>query len=160
VIAIQSLADLLRMRLRDNLREELGATYGVDVRGSASREPAERFQFTIGFASDPHRVDELVEAVFAEIAQLRADGPQEDDIGKVRETQFRSREVDFRQNHFWINQLMSYTLNEWGLEEIPASPSRHSAVTADMLQRAALLYLDPENYVKVTLLPEANSGVD
>jgi zinc protease len=156
VMAIQSLADLLRMRLRDNLREELGGTYGVDVRGAGIREPYPRFQFSIGFASDPHRVDELVAAVFEEVQSLQRDGPTEDDIAKLREMQFRSRELDFRQNHFWMNQLMAYTQNAWDLEEIPTSAARSTTLSPEILQQAAMSYLDPSNYVKVVLLPESS----
>jgi len=154
VLALQSLADLLRMRLRDSIREDLGGTYGVDVRSGGTREPVERYQFTIGFGADPGRIEELVEAVFREIEQIRAEGPDEGDIAKVREMQFRAREIDFRQNHFWMNQLMAYHQNGWDLGEIPAGASRSISLTPEVLQEAARLYLDPANYVQVTLLPE------
>jgi zinc protease len=154
VLAIQTLADVLRIRLRDTLREELGGTYGVEVRGAGVPEPYPHFQFALGFGADPHRIDELVSAVFAEIEQLRSEGPLESDLARVREMQFRSRESELRQNQFWIGQMLIYNQYGWDLADIPATANRVSSVTPEMIRNAARTYLDPERYVQVTLLPE------
>jgi zinc protease len=158
IYALQTLADVLRLRLRENLREELGGTYGVDVRAAANHEPLPQYQFSVGFGSDPHRVDELVAAVFAEIERLHAEGVPESDLEKVREMQFRSREVDLRQNHFWLTQLLNYDRFGWELSQIPATPLRTTTITPQLVQEAAAAFLDPRNYVRVTLLPEVYGG--
>lgn len=154
VLAIQSLADVLRIRLREALREDLGATYGVDVRGSGNRVPVPQYQFSIAFGTDPARIEELVEVVFREIDSIKAAGPTEGDLAKVREIQFRSRETDLRQNHFWLAQLMNYAQYDWDLAQIPNVATRIAIVSPQMIQEAAQQYLDPENYVRVSLLPE------
>ncbi|MEX2571842.1 MAG: insulinase family protein [Gemmatimonadota bacterium] len=162
VIALQSLSDALRMRLRERLREQLGGTYGVEVRVSASRQPIEQYQLSVGFGSDPGRVDELVDAVFEDIADLQARGPTGEDLARVREIQFRTRETNLRQNHFWLTQLMTYKQHDWDLAEIPAAATRASALNSAVIQQAAARYLDSGNYVQVSLLPTsaAASGTD
>jgi zinc protease len=153
VLAIQSLADLLRIRLRELLRDDAGGTYGVDVRASVSREPVPQYQFSVGFGADPARVDELVELVFAEIEWLKENGAEETDLAKVREMQFRSRETEMRQNHFWLSQMMIYLQFGWDLQQLPATPGRVETLTSAGVARAAREYLDTENYVHVTLFP-------
>ena len=52
-------ADVLELRLRELLREDLGGTYHVSVDGSVSRYPGERYRIDLGFGCDPGRVEEL-----------------------------------------------------------------------------------------------------
>lgn len=158
IIAVQGLAEILSLRLRERLREDLGGTYGVEVRGNAARDPLPRFQFSIAFGSAPDRVDELVDEVFAEIERLAAEGPTPDDLGKVREMQFRSRETSLRQNQFWLAQLINYDQYGWDLEELATIATRFESVGPEVIQDAARTYLSGENYVQVSLLPSVQSA--
>ncbi|MQA91642.1 MAG: insulinase family protein [Gemmatimonas sp.] len=153
ILAVQSLADVLRMRLREVLREDLGGTYNVTVRGSAARDPSPRYQVAIGFAADPQRLDNLVDAVFAEIERLKDEGPIAEDVSSVREIQYRSRETDLRQNHFWLSQLMTYSQHGWDLSIFPSTPDRAASADVAGVQDAAVRYLNTTNYVRVSLLP-------
>jgi zinc protease len=103
--ALASLAEVLRMRLRDVLREELGGTYDVSASQSSERDPHPEFQFSIDFGSSPERADTLRAAVFREIERIKRDGPTADEIEKVREIQRRGEETEVRQNGFWLNAL-------------------------------------------------------
>ena len=80
---LQSLADILRIRLREELREDRGGVYGVGVGGGLTRWPEEEYSFNISFSADPARVDELVAAVLDEIRKLKAEGPAEDYVNRV-----------------------------------------------------------------------------
>ena len=155
VASLQSLAEVLRIRLRETLREDMGGTYGVEVRGSAARDPIQRYQFSIGFGADPARIEELVGAVLVEINRLKTEGPNEADLAKVREMQFRTRETDLRDNHYWVNQLLTHWQYDWDLNEIASTAQREStSLGPDRVREAANLYLNTDNYVQVTLLPE------
>ena len=56
---LQSLADVMRLKLREILREDLGGTYGVSIGASSSQHPYEGYQFGIGWGCDPDRVDRV-----------------------------------------------------------------------------------------------------
>jgi zinc protease len=158
VLALQSLADVLRLRLRESLREDLGGTYGVDVRSAVAREPVGQYQFSLGFGANPDRIEELSRVTFEEISRLKVDGPTEEELTKVREMQFRAREVDLRENHYWITQLMLYSQYGWDPALIPAVPLRPTSVTAALVRDAARRYLDEGNYIQVSLLPEIGAA--
>ena len=157
VYALNALAEVLQLRLREALREDRGGTYGVQVSAGASRDPRPRYQFSIGFGSDPDRVRELTEAAFAEIEKLRRDGPSPEDIEKVREMEARSRETELRNNQFWMAQLMSYDYQAWPMVGILRYPEWLEGLSGDVVRDAANRYLDPNNYLQASLLPE--SGV-
>ncbi|HEU5219229.1 MAG TPA: insulinase family protein, partial [Gemmatimonadales bacterium] len=103
--ALDALGEILEIRLREELREELGGTYSVSVSGSASRIPRPEYTVYISFGSAPERADSLVSAVFAQIDTLKATGPRAVDLAKYKEAAIRSRETDLRQNGWWLGLL-------------------------------------------------------
>lgn len=152
LLALRSLADVLEIRLRETLREDLGGTYGVGVRASASREPRSEYRFSIGFGAAPERLDELSRETFAVIDSIKNFGPTETELAKVREAQRRAREINLRENNAWLGQLMAFDRHGWVLRGIMAEPTIR--LDAARVQQAAQLYLNMDNYVQVSLVPE------
>ncbi len=150
---------VLDIRLRELLREDLSGTYGVSVSGSLSREPEEAFTVSVGFACEPSRVDELTQTVLNELDRFRAEGAQQENVVKVRETTLNGLSVGLQQNGFWLSSLMFYDRNGLDLTTIPdgARPFFDS-VTPDEILNAARTFLDTSNYVRVILLPEGADG--
>ncbi|HEX6069567.1 MAG TPA: insulinase family protein, partial [Longimicrobiaceae bacterium] len=148
------LTGILRIRLRESLREEMSGTYGATVGGGAVGRPRPRFQLAIGFGGEPDRMAELTRATFAVIDSLRTHGPTPDDLVKVREMELRERETDLRTNRFWIEAMLSYDQQGWPLQDILDYPEWLARVDAAAVRDYALRYLDPDRHVQVTLLPE------
>jgi zinc protease len=157
IYALSALADVLRLRLRDALRENLGGTYGVSVGAGGTGLPHPQFQVAIGFGADPARIDELTRVVFQQIDSLKRVGPSDEEIEKVREMELRSRETDLRSNNFWVLQLMSYDRSGWDFRGILSFPVWARSLRPELVRAAASRYLDPANYVQVTLLPDTLS---
>ena len=152
--AVQALQEVLRIRLRERLREDLGGTYGVDVMSSVSRFPDREYTIRITFGSDPGRVEELTGVVFAEIEHLQQLGPTAEDLEKVREIQRRDRETNLRENGYWLGQLVLY--DQLGLDprDILAYDGLIRNVSVEQVRTAAIRYLRQDNYVLVSLFPE------
>jgi len=169
-IAISTMAGVLRTRLRAVLREELGGTYSVGVSSGVSWRPEGNYQLTISFGSDPERVDELLEAVYAEIERLQGSPPTEAEVSDVREAALRSFETNLESNGFWLSRLDNryrfwldqlemgiidqYPSGDLLLESLLANEAALNAVTPADVQEAARRYFDLGNRVRVTLLPE------
>jgi zinc protease len=154
--ALSLMVSVLDVRLRDVLREDMGGTYGVSISRSTQQFPEGRYSISIAFGTAPDRLDELVDAVFAEIERLKADGPDTTVLANVKEQQRRAHENALQNNQYWAGILM----REAELGEPPASalqhPQRVGAVAADHVRDAARRYFDMENYVRVSLLPETS----
>jgi zinc protease len=153
--ALASLAEVLRMRLRDVLREELGGTYDVSASQSSERDPHPEFQFSIDFGSSPERADTLRAAVFREIERIRRDGPTADEIEKVREIQRRGEETEVRQNGFWLNALAAAARYGQDPRMILKRSELRASLTPALVRDIARKYLDESRYVQVRLLPES-----
>jgi zinc protease len=152
--ALASLIDILDIRLREVLREDLGGTYGVSISQSSTREPYPNYTVHVSFGAAPERLDSLANAVFAVIDQIKRDGPTATDLAKIKETQRRSFEKGSRENSFWAGQLIARSENAEDLKNILTYPQLVDALTADMIRAAANKYLRKDNYVRVSLFPE------
>ncbi len=151
---IRSLADVLTILLRRDLREDRGGVYGVSINPSTSDRPDETYTMFIYFSCDPERVDELTEAVFAQIETLKTEGPPDDVISTVREQQRRERETDLRTNDFWVSVLDFYYSRDEDVLDVLRYDELIQSLTAEEIQEAAQRYLDQDRLVKGILYPE------
>jgi zinc protease len=152
--ALRSLADVLDLRLRDRMREDLGGTYGVSVGASVTKDPVPSYTVTIGFGSAPERVDELVKAAFDEMEKLKDSGAVASDIAKVKETQRRTRETSLRQNNFWLGQLQVCYREGIDPRDLLTYGRLIDSLDGTMVRDAARRFLRNDNYVQASLFPE------
>ena len=147
------LAAALEIRLRELLREDLGAVYGVDVGGEAIWRPRERVGLSIQFGCDPDRVDELVAAVGEEIERIRGGRVPSGVAAKVRRILTRQRELSLRENGFWLDALGAAYRRGEDPEAILEFDERTAAISAESLAETARRFLDWEQRIVGLLLP-------
>lgn len=147
------LGQVLEIRLREVLREDKGGVYGVGIGGQLVRAPHPERDFSISFGCDPLRITELINATFDEIAALQKGGIGDDYLEKVKQTFTREREVQLRNNQFWLSWLDSaYTYGDD--PTLVLDPSKMIArMTPANVQAAAKHYLDPKQFFEPVLLP-------
>ncbi len=145
-------ADVLSKMLREELREDRGGVYGVGVRPSIDRED-DQYTLQISFGADPDRVDELVEAVFAEVEALRTGGAAPEHLEAYKEQQRRGRETNLQQNRYWLGVLTSAAQTGEPAQNALDEPDIAARLAMDDIRDMAVDKLDMERYVRVTLLP-------
>jgi zinc protease len=151
---LQSMANVLRIKLREVLREDKGGVYGVGVSALQIHYPREEYRITINFGCDPHRIDELTSATLEQIDSLKNYGTTDDYITKVKETQRRERETNLKENRFWLNTLQFAAVNREDPNTlINKFDELVERVTKERVQQTAQKYLDMSNFVKVVLVP-------
>ncbi len=150
-----SLGEVLQLRLLDRLREALGGTYSVSAGAGGGRDAPQRYSVTVQFDSAPERVEELTRAVFAEIQAISDSGPSAAELERVKETQRRQRETGLRQNAFWLSVLGSAYQYGDDPRIVLTFDTLVNGLTAAAIRDAAQRYIRMDNYVHVTLLPEA-----
>ncbi|MEM7050595.1 MAG: insulinase family protein [Acidobacteriota bacterium] len=150
-----TLEEVVRTRLREVLREDLGATYGVQVSGVIEARPVERAVFQVAFGCAPEKADELRQRVLDEIARLQREAVTAEELDNVIEAQTRERELLLKQNGFWIGVLKSYETLGLDPRLILAFDQLTGRMTPEILLDAAKRYIDAERYVVGVLRPEA-----
>jgi len=151
---LNALGDILRMKLREALREEKGGTYGVGVSAFPVHYPRPEYRINLAFGCSPERVEELTRTAMEQIDSLRRFGPDEQYIGKVKETLNRERETNLKQNRFWLSALQSLYTNGEPPTEILQFELRLRQVTRQTIMNAARQYCTEQNYVRVIMYPE------
>jgi zinc protease len=151
---LNSMLDMLEIKLREVIREDKSGTYNVSVYGGGSLYPKEDYSINISWGCDPARVDELTEAVFEQIDSLKITPPKEIYVIKVRETQIRDYETDIKENGYWLNSFYNSYWYGRNLNYLLSHPDLYEMLTAEMMQSAAQKYFDLDNYVRVVLKPE------
>ena len=141
---IQSMTQVMNILLREKIREDLGGTYGVGVWTSLTHYPESKYKINIAFDSDPERTGELTEAILKEIENLKTTLVDESYIQKVNRGNIEDRKLKSKTNGFWIDKLNSYTLHNFGIENILNYDQLVANFTAEVLKENAKIYLNME----------------
>ncbi len=102
---MQMLGEVLQIRLREVMREDMGGVYFVSPNGYISRRPTQRRTLSFFFPCDPKNVDKLTAAIFKELAQLKAKGIGAKYIAKIKQIRTRRHEVQVKKNGYWSREL-------------------------------------------------------
>lgn len=152
--SLQSLQQLLEIRLREKVREEAGGTYGVGVSVSTTRYPVERYTLSIRFNCDPERVEELNSIIDKELAALAERPVDSSYIAKVRSIRAKSLEEALRTNSFWRDKLESIRLYDLEPRSALAVHRRIEATSAESLRQAVRTYINAATTVEAVLYPD------
>lgn len=153
-LKLQALTDVMNIKLIESLREELGSIYGGGMFGNLSKHPYNSYSVGVSLPCGPENVDALIKATHDQIEKMKASGPSEDDLNKVKETWRQQHEVNLKDNAFWARQLIQSIETGTDPERVLNFDERVKALSAKDVQATAKKYLDMKNYVQVVLYPE------
>ncbi len=157
-VAIRAMADVLEVRLRESLREDLGGTYSVSASAGYNKIPRPEYSVTISFGCSPDRTAELVKGVFKEIELLKANGPTDKQVADVKETFLRDQETNMKTNGYLLGQIAARYQYGEDLTSLFNLPAYYNKIDAATVREAARQYLKTDNFVEVTLFPEKTAA--
>jgi len=150
---MESLMDVLNIKLREAVREDKGGTYGIQVYHQIYRIPENHYTINLNFGCNPDRVDELVAAVSQVIDSIKTFGPDNIVMNKIKETQKRQRELNLKKNNFWDGIITNYIQNNENPVELLNYNKWVDEITSEDIKQAANEYLN-KDVAKVVLYPE------
>jgi len=150
---LESLMDVLNIKLRETVREDKGGTYGIGVYHQIYRIPKSHYTINLNFGCAPDRVDELVSAVFQVIDSIKTFGPDNIVMNKIKETQKRQRELNLKKNNFWKGIIANYIKYNENPVELLNYNKWIDELKPEDIKQAANEYLN-KDFVKVVLYPE------
>ena len=155
---LRMLETILDILMREELREALGGVYAYGASASMQPEPDSLYEISLYFGSDPGRVQELVDALFALITEVQVDGPRDDLLEKARAQIVHQREEQLEQNNYWLSVLEYFAaednVNLANFLDLEAVEGRVEAVTAAEVQEVAVAFLPLDSYILASLYPE------
>jgi zinc protease len=151
---VDSMVELIEIRLRERIREQLGASYGIAAYCGQQNYPARVYTSIIQFGCEPARAEELAALAIRELKALGENPVGEEDLVKLREGFSRRRETALKTNEFWQGTLTANILRGDNSAAYSQSETVLAGLNAETMQRLIRRYFSAENYVTGILLPE------
>jgi zinc protease len=132
----------------------MSGIYGGGFNGNISKRPYVHYSITAYIPCGPENVDKLSTELINIIKSAQANGIDQKDLDKVKETWKKQYSVSIQNNDFWLSSLSSACINRTDPEEILNYVQNVDALTVEDLQKAARKYFTLDNYIKAVLYPE------
>ena len=154
--ALRSLVDVMKIKLRESMREDKGGVYGVRLNQNTSKKPDEKYSIGISFNTEPAKAQELVKTALEDIKNTRESLTDENYLVKVKEMQKQSMIKDMKENRFWQRVISDSVKNGTDLSKIRIEEFEKSinSLNVEMIQNAAKQYFDMDNFIKIVMSPE------
>ena len=108
------------------------------------------------YGCSPDNVSKVENATWEILDEMIQIGASEENLAKAKEQLIKRRESSYTSsNSFWASVIKSSHIYNEKISNMEEYSNAVNAVTADDLKQAAAKYLKHDEFVKVTLLPEA-----
>ncbi|MDR3286445.1 MAG: insulinase family protein [Prevotellaceae bacterium] len=150
-ITIDALAQILRIRYTEVIREEKGGSYGVGVSGNLLREPKEIYSLNVSFDSDREKVEKLglLDDVTNEFKKIAENAPSAEDLGKIKEFMIKQRKDNLKTNNTWLSYLIS--LHVLAVDATSDYDKFLDELSVEKIQKLAAKILNDNNLIRVIM---------
>ncbi len=151
---LKSLIEYFNIKLIETIREDKSGVYGIGARPSMNKYPTEDYMISVGFGTEPARVDELIKAVESMMESFKKTPPTKEDLEKVKEIQKKELEKNYKENNFWLGVIFNSYFNGIDPNYMNERMKQIEKLTVKDIQDAAKKYFVTKNYAKFILYPE------
>ena len=144
---------ILDMIYTSTLREEEGGTYGASTAAMIDKYPVDRSLIQVYFDTNPSSSDKLRELAVSGLKKLAEEGPNDEQMTRVRENFAKNIPENRIRNNYWmdeINYWYRYNHMDYDMEYEAAV----AALTPDSIKQAVAKVLEAGNFVEVVMSPD------
>lgn len=150
----QALAEIMNIKVIEELREKLGNIYSGGFRAQVEKEPYEHYSILMYLPCGPENVDKLMAAAQTEMNNLITKGPDPKDLEKVKMQMAEKHRTNLQENEYWAGKMENILF--WGRDRktvFDYDKWMNSITVADVQQTAKQL-LDKNRRFTAILYPE------
>ena len=151
--ALKALGEVLTIKLIEELRENESGVYGISARASMNKIPYGSYNFSINFPCGPENAEKLVESSLRELNKIIANGPEQKDVDKFKESAKLEYKENLKVNNFWMSVLKKSYTDQENSEESLEFEDKLNALTAKEIKEVAKKYLSKDKVIGI-LMPE------
>lgn len=146
-IIIDMIQQLMDMLYTETVREDEGGAYGVPVRGSIVRYPEDEAAITISLTTAPEKRAKMTEIIYQGIDQFVENGPNPENVQKVKEYMLRRHAEQLKSNVYWMNRMVEHAM--WGDEAVYTFEKTLNSITPADIQKVAKAIFRSGNHCEV-----------
>jgi zinc protease len=148
------LTEVLNIKIIEELREKIGGIYGGGIFGGVVQSPYSHYNLVLQLPCGPENVDKLKSAANEEIAKIKANGPEQKDLDKVKKTMLEKFKISSQDNRFWGQTLQGIYLDGSSADYILQYEQILNALTIVDIKKTAEILFDGKNEIRAVLYPE------
>ena len=152
------LRSVLRLKLTEILREELGATYSPTATSQRSPIYSGYGYLSASSAVEPQDVDRVMAAIDMIALDMASGGISEDELQRARQPILENIEEQTQNNGVWLRYIDTAQTDPEFLAEIRTRADAYTSVTLEDLTAMAQQYLRPEAALKIRIVSENWDG--
>ena len=157
-LTLSLLERLVRIRLTESLREQLGKTYSPSANSNTTRYWRGYGVFGAAASVGVSEVDAARTAMLAAVARLRDALVSPDELQRARQPMVEVIDNALKSNRGWLSLAARAQSEADRIARFAATKERLLALTAADVQAMARRYLGEADAMEVAVLPEAQSG--
>ncbi len=146
-LIIDMIQQLMDMLYTETVREDEGGAYGVPVRGSIVRYPEDEAAITISLTTAPEKRAKMTEIIYQGIDQFVENGPNPENVQKVKEYMLRRHAEQLKNNGYWMNRMVEHAM--WGDEVVKPFEKTLNSITPADIQKVAKAIFRSGNHCEV-----------
>lgn len=148
------LADIYGNRLREEIREKLGASYSPNA-GASGSDALDGFGYLVGQSVGKPEDMEMILKTMRDIAhELSEKGADEDELDRALKPVLGQLDKTLRENTYWIGTVMSQSQADPGRLDLARNRDKdYRSITLKEINALAKKYLAAENALMVTIKP-------
>ena len=134
-LMVSMLQQLMSMLYTESVREDEGGAYGVPVQGGLQDYPEEIAQMLVQLPTAPEKRERMTEIVYKGIDEMCNEGPNAENLQKVKEYMHRKHAEDLKTNAYWMGALVNDA--RYGRNFVDAYDATVDAITLKDIQKVA-----------------------
>ncbi len=150
----QAVAEILNIKVIENLREKLGGIYTGGFYSRVDKEPYPHYNIILQLPCGPENVDKLIAAAKDEIKNMEVQGPDEKDLDKVKKTWIEKYRTAVMENNYWSGKLESILFWSRDKERVLHYEDHVNKLTREDIKATVDLLFAGKNEFTAILYPE------
>ncbi len=150
-----ALSEILNIKVIEELREKLGGIYGGGYNTGVQEHPYPNYTFSLQLPCGPENVDKLLKAADEVVADIKANGPSEEDLNKVKNQWREKHRENMEKNSYWAGKLQNILFLGRDRNNMLNYDQWIGALTTDDVKKAANKIFDGKNTFTAILYPES-----
>lgn len=148
------LSDIYGDRLREEIREKLGASYSPNA-GAGGDDALEGFGYLAGQAlGKPEDLPLLLKTMDSIAAELAEKGATEDELSRALAPTLSSLEKSLRDNSYWLSTVLSQSQEDPNRLDLARNRDEdYKSITLEEINVLAKKYFPSKNLIQVSILP-------
>ncbi|UTW58273.1 insulinase family protein [Kordiimonas sp. SCSIO 12603] len=147
------LTSALNQKVRDAVRERVGAAYAPSVSNLESNVFPDFGYIAVGADLDPKDISQIIDVVNAEISEAVTKGFTDDEIERARKPLLEGVQASMKSNNHWLSRISRAQSEPESVQRIKIVEAGWKETTSEDMQELAAKYLQPEKAFIIKIVP-------